>query len=81
MPCLFGHSNEETARLVAQGRLFNPTTRRLVEAGITEGMTVLDVGSGVGAACAATAAVLSAAILRAGRRAAMREGEEARGAA
>jgi hypothetical protein len=39
---LFGHSNEETARLLAQGRLFNPTTRRrLVEAGITEGMTVL----------------------------------------
>jgi EmrB/QacA subfamily drug resistance transporter len=35
----------------------------------------------VGAAFAATAAVLSAAILRAGRQAARREGEEARGAA
>ena len=43
---LFGHSEEETRRLLLQGRLFNPYTRRLLEdAGITRGMKVLDVGS------------------------------------
>jgi hypothetical protein len=36
---LFGHSEEETRRLLLQGRLFNPYTRRLLEdAGITSGM-------------------------------------------
>ena len=46
---LFGHSEEETRRLLLQGRLFNPYTRRLLEdAGITSGMKVLDVGSGAG---------------------------------
>ncbi len=46
---LFGHSEEETRRLLLQGRLFNPYTRRLLEdAGITRGMKVLDVGSGAG---------------------------------
>ncbi len=48
-PYLFGHSDEETRRLLLQSRLFNPSTRRLLlEAGITAGMTVLDVGSGAG---------------------------------
>src|SRR3712207_8772598 len=42
---LFGHSEEETRRLLLQGRLFNLYTRRLLEdAGITRGMKVLDVG-------------------------------------
>src|SRR4028118_101482 len=46
---LFGHSEEETRRLLLQGRLFNPYTRRLLEdAGITRGMKVLAVGSGAG---------------------------------
>lgn len=46
---LFGHSEEETQRLLMQSRLFNPSTRRmLVEAGVVPGMTVLDVGSGAG---------------------------------
>lgn len=46
---LFGHSEEETRRLLLQGRLFNPYTRRLLEdVGITRGMKVLDVGSGAG---------------------------------
>ncbi len=46
---LFGHSEEETRRLLLQGRLFNPYTRRLLEdAGITSGMKVLDTGSGAG---------------------------------
>jgi ubiquinone/menaquinone biosynthesis C-methylase UbiE len=46
---LFGYSEEETRRLLLQGRLFNPYTRRLLEdAGITSGMKVLDVGSGAG---------------------------------
>ena len=46
---LFGHSEEETQRLLMQSRLFNPSTRRmLVEAGVVPGMTVLDVGSGEG---------------------------------
>ena len=48
-PYLFGHSEEETQRLQKQARLFNPATRRLfAEAGVTDGMTVLDVGSGAG---------------------------------
>jgi SAM-dependent methyltransferase len=46
---LFGHSEEETRRLLLQGRLFNPYTRRLLEdAGITSRMKVLDVGSSAG---------------------------------
>jgi ubiquinone/menaquinone biosynthesis C-methylase UbiE len=48
-PYLFGHSEEETQRLQKQSRLFNPATRRMIaEAGVTAGMTVLDVGSGAG---------------------------------
>jgi SAM-dependent methyltransferase len=46
---LLGHSEEETRRLLQQGRLFNPYTYRLLkDAGITSGMKVLDVGSGAG---------------------------------
>jgi hypothetical protein len=48
-PYLFGHSDQETQRLLNQARLFNPSTRRLlVEVGITAVMSVLDVGSGAG---------------------------------
>ncbi len=46
---LFGHSDNETRRLQKQARLFNPSTRRMLQdAGITPGMKVLDVGSGAG---------------------------------
>jgi SAM-dependent methyltransferase len=44
-----GHSEHELQRLATQARLIDPITRRiLVRAGITPGMRVLDVGSGVG---------------------------------
>ncbi|MDQ3239838.1 MAG: methyltransferase domain-containing protein [Actinomycetota bacterium] len=40
---------DEERRLVAQARLFDPLTERLFrEAGVTSGMRVLDLGSGVG---------------------------------
>jgi SAM-dependent methyltransferase len=46
---LMGRSEAETRRLMAQHRLYGTFTRRLLEdAGITEGMKVLDVGSGAG---------------------------------
>jgi SAM-dependent methyltransferase len=46
---VLGHSDKELARLNAQARLIDPITRQfLVEAGIAEGMRVLDVGSGAG---------------------------------
>jgi ubiquinone/menaquinone biosynthesis C-methylase UbiE len=49
MSYLFGHSAEETDRLLRQARMFGPYTRRLFEeAGIGPGMKVLDVGSGAG---------------------------------
>jgi SAM-dependent methyltransferase len=39
----------EDGRLLAQGRLFDPLTRRLLQkAGLTPGMRVLDLGSGAG---------------------------------
>src|SRR5262245_20653769 len=44
-----GHTDFELERLRVQARLIEPITRRwLTEAGITAGMRVLDVGSGVG---------------------------------
>ena len=44
-----GHTDAELKRLATQARLIDPITRRyLVSAGITEGMRVLDVGSGAG---------------------------------
>ncbi|HEX3271337.1 MAG TPA: class I SAM-dependent methyltransferase [Ktedonobacterales bacterium] len=44
-----GRSGAETQRLIRQGQIYNPFTRRfLVEAGITAGMKVLDIGSGAG---------------------------------
>jgi SAM-dependent methyltransferase len=44
-----GRSRAETERLIAQHQLYGPSTRQfLVGAGITAGMTVLDVGSGAG---------------------------------
>ena len=44
-----GHSAEEHQRLAEQAALFRPMTERLFrEAGVDEGMRVLDVGSGAG---------------------------------
>ena len=46
---LMGRSEAETRRLIAQHQLYARFTRRLLEdAGIAEGMKVLDVGSGAG---------------------------------
>jgi SAM-dependent methyltransferase len=46
---LMGRSEAETRRLMAQHQLYSRFTRRLLEdAGIAEGMKVLDVGSGAG---------------------------------
>jgi SAM-dependent methyltransferase len=46
---VLGHTPGELERLGRQARLVGPLTRRyFVEAGITEGMRVLDVGSGAG---------------------------------
>jgi 2-polyprenyl-3-methyl-5-hydroxy-6-metoxy-1,4-benzoquinol methylase len=46
---VLGHTDAELKRLATQARLIDPITRRfLVSAGITEGMRVLDVGSGAG---------------------------------
>ena len=44
-----GRSEAETQRLILQNRIYGRFTRQfLVEAGITTGMRVLDVGSGAG---------------------------------
>jgi SAM-dependent methyltransferase len=44
-----GRDASETQRLIRQGRLLNPFTRTVLrEAGVSEGMRVLDVGSGAG---------------------------------
>ena len=44
-----GHSEKELDRLSLQARLFDPFTRQVLEeAGIREGMRILDVGSGSG---------------------------------
>jgi ubiquinone/menaquinone biosynthesis C-methylase UbiE len=44
-----GHSERELGRLSAQARIFEPFTRRMIEqAGVSQGMRVLDVGSGTG---------------------------------
>jgi SAM-dependent methyltransferase len=46
---VLGHSDRELSRLRVQARLVEPATRRFFqEAGIEEGMRVLDVGSGAG---------------------------------
>ena len=46
---VLGHSAAELGRLASQARVVDPITRRyFVEAGITKGMRVLDVGSGAG---------------------------------
>ena len=48
-PYVFGHSDVELRRLAFQAALVEPVTRRLlVEAGVTSGMRVLDVGTGRG---------------------------------
>jgi SAM-dependent methyltransferase len=48
-PYLLGHSEAETARLMLQGQIVGPITRRLlIEAGVGVGMSVLDVGAGAG---------------------------------
>jgi SAM-dependent methyltransferase len=44
-----GHSEREIGRLSAQARIFEPFTRlMLLQAGVSPGMRVLDVGSGAG---------------------------------
>src|SRR5438094_10063114 len=46
---VLGRTAGETRRLQHQAQLYGPSTRRLfVEAGMTNGMKVLDVGSGAG---------------------------------
>lgn len=46
---VLGHSERELERLRRQAQLIDPITRQfLVEAGITPGMRVLDIGSGAG---------------------------------
>jgi ubiquinone/menaquinone biosynthesis C-methylase UbiE len=46
---VLGHSDAELARLATQARLIDPITRRfLVDAGVREGMRVLDFGTGAG---------------------------------
>jgi 2-polyprenyl-3-methyl-5-hydroxy-6-metoxy-1,4-benzoquinol methylase len=46
---VLGHSEREIDRLIAQAGFIEPITRRFfVEAGIAPGMTILDVGCGVG---------------------------------
>ena len=46
---VLGEGEAETRRLIRQGRSHNPSTRRLLqEAGLGEGMRVLDAGSGAG---------------------------------
>ena len=46
---VLGHADEELDRLAIQARLIEPITRRFLSAaGITQGMRILDVGSGIG---------------------------------
>ncbi|MBE9376160.1 class I SAM-dependent methyltransferase [Saccharopolyspora sp. HNM0983] len=46
---LVGHSDAETQRLIRQAAFRDPLTRRLfTDAGLSEGMSVLDLGSGAG---------------------------------
>lgn len=49
MEYALGHTADELRRLATQARLIDPITRRFFQAaGITEGMSVLDIGSGAG---------------------------------
>ncbi len=44
-----GRGAHETSRLIEQSRIYNPSTRRMLqEAGVSEGMRVLEIGSGAG---------------------------------
>lgn len=58
---VLGHSQREIDRLKAQARLIDPITERFFrEAGIEEGMRVLDVGSGAGDVALLTAELVGA---------------------
>jgi len=49
MPYPIGENDLQTRRLITQAQLYNPSTRAFFQAaGISEGMKVLDLGSGVG---------------------------------
>jgi cyclopropane fatty-acyl-phospholipid synthase-like methyltransferase len=46
---VLGSSEAEARRLMRQSEFLNPSTRQLlVESGLTDGMRVLDIGSGAG---------------------------------
>jgi len=46
---VLGHSGSELARLDLQGALYREITQRvMIDAGLTEGMSVLDIGCGSG---------------------------------
>ena len=46
---VLGHSEQELARLRRQAKLIDPITRQfLIQAGVTSGMRILDVGCGAG---------------------------------
>jgi SAM-dependent methyltransferase len=58
---VLGHSDQEIARLTRQATLIDPPTRRFfVEAGLTSGMRVLDIGSGAGHAAFVAAELVGA---------------------
>ena len=47
-----GRTSHETTRLIEQSRVYGESTQRLCKrAGVTEGMRVLEVGSGAGDVC------------------------------